>query len=896
MAADPPAGCSTSAGQTTCVFAYTGAPQVWNVPAGATSATFFVYGAQGGAGGVRGGFGGTYFGTAAVTPGEAMQVNVGGQGASASSGGAGGWNGGGAGFNPVGGGGGGSDVRQGVCAASGACGLSDRVIVGGGGGGGAGTDIVGALYYGGDGGGRFPSNGYPLSSIGSGQAGLDIVAGSGGKNLCGSTDGANGGLGFGGAGGQNCAANGGGGGGGYLGGGGGGAVTNPAVPGGFSGGGGSGFVDPGMSSAGAEIVSSRSGNGLVIIVTPLKAPTVTKQFGATTVALGVPVSMRFTITNPNPLVPLTGVQLLDDFPVGLVGASTAPPEGCNGGVIVSDENVGFLTLGGGTLPPGGSCTFSVMVKGTIAGNYTNTTDPVTTLQSPPGNAASANLTVVGTAPPSITKAFGTASVPLNGTTSLSFTLNNPNATVALSNVSFFDSLPSVLVVATPNGLIGSCGGGTITATAGSSFVQLAGASLQGGASCSLSVNVIGLTAGVKNNSVTVNSLNGGTGNTSNASLTVSATAPPSITTVFGAASVPLNGTTSLSFTLSNPNAGVALSNVGFFDGLPSGLIVATPNGLIGSCGGGAITATAGSSFVQLASASLAAGASCSFSVNVTGLTAGVKNNSVTVSSLNGGTGNTSNASLTVVGTAPPSITKAFGTASVPLNGTTSLSFTLNNPNATVALSNVSFFDSLPSVLVVATPNGLIGSCGGGTITATAGSSFVQLAGASLQGGASCSLSVNVIGLTAGVKNNSVTVNSLNGGTGNTSNASLTVSAIPAPSLDVDGSNPGSKYDALTDGLLLFRYMYGLTGTSLTNGALGATASRGPAAIKTYLDSIRSALDIDDNGNVDANTDGLLLIRYLFGLRGNALIVGAVDPLGKRKTAPEIESYIQSLMP
>ena len=54
MAADPPAGCSTSAGQTTCVFAYTGAPQVWNVPAGATSATFFVYGAQGGAGGVRG--------------------------------------------------------------------------------------------------------------------------------------------------------------------------------------------------------------------------------------------------------------------------------------------------------------------------------------------------------------------------------------------------------------------------------------------------------------------------------------------------------------------------------------------------------------------------------------------------------------------------------------------------------------------------------------------------------------------------------------------------------------------------------------------------------------------------------------------------------------------------
>ncbi len=896
MAADPAAGCSTSAGQTTCVFAYTGAPQVWNVPAGATSATFFVYGAQGGAGALRGGFGGTYFGTAAVTPGAVMQVNVGGQGASASSGGAGGWNGGGTGFNPAGGGGGGSDVRQGACAVSGACALSDRVIVGGGGGGGAGTDILGALYYGGDGGGNFPSNGYPLSSVGSGKAGLDIIAGAGGQNLCGSTDGADGGLGFGGAGGQNCAANGGGGGGGYFGGGGGGAVTSPAVPGGFSGGGGSGFVDPGLSNGGGENSSSRSGNGLIIIVTPLKAPTVTKSFGATTVALGVPVSLTFTITNPNPLVPLTGVQLLDDFPAGLVGASTGPPEGCNGGVIVSDENVGFLTLGGGTLPPGGSCTFSVMVKGTIAGNYTNTTDPVTTLQSPPGNAASATLTVIGTAPPSITKVFGAASVLLNGTTSLSFTLNNPNATDALSSVGFVDVLPSGMVVATPNGLIGSCGGGTITATASGSSVQLSDAILAGGTSCNFSVNVTALTAGGKNNSVTVNSLNGGTGNTSTASLTVVGTAPPGITKVFGAASVLLNGSTSLSFTLNNPNATVALSNVGFFDSLPFGLSVATPSGLTGACGGGTITATAGTSSVQLVGATLAGGASCSLSVNVTSFTAGEKNNSVTVNSLNGGTGNTSNASLTVVGTAPPMITKVFGTASVPLNGSTSLSFTLNNPNAAVALSTVGFFDSLPSGLGVATPSGLIGSCGGGTITATAGSTFVQLAGASLPGGASCNFSVNVTSFTAGLKNNSVTVNSLNGGTGNTSNASLTVAAIQAPNLNIDGSNAGAKYDALTDGLLIFRYLYGLTGPSLTNGAIGTTASRAPSEIKIYLDSIRNALDVDDNGDPDENTDGLLIIRYLFGLRGNSLIAGAVDPRGNRKTALEIESYIQSLMP
>ena len=53
-------------------------------------------------------------------------------------------------------------------------------------------------------------------------------------------------------------------------------------------------------------------------------------------------------------------------------------------------------------------------------------------------------------------------------------------------------------------------------------------------------------------------------------------------------------------------------------------------------------------------------------VNVTGTTAGVKNNSVQVTSTEGGTGNTSNASVTVVGA--PVIIKAFGAASVPLNG------------------------------------------------------------------------------------------------------------------------------------------------------------------------------------------------------------------------------------
>ncbi|MEO8136957.1 MAG: PASTA domain-containing protein, partial [Betaproteobacteria bacterium] len=120
---------------------------------------------------------------------------------------------------------------------------------------------------------------------------------------------------------------------------------------------------------------------------------------------------------------------------------------------------------------------------------------------------------------------------------------------------------------------------------------------------------------------------------------------------------------------------------------------------------------------------------------------------------------------------------------------------------------------------------------------------------------------------------------------------------PVFTLDVDGSNTTTRYDALTDGLIVIRYLFGLSGTALTSGALGATATRtNPGTLKAYLDTNRPALDIDGNGTADALTDGLLILRYLFGLTGNALIGGAIDPLGTRTTAPAVTAYIQSLMP
>jgi hypothetical protein len=110
-----------------------------------------------------------------------------------------------------------------------------------------------------------------------------------------------------------------------------------------------------------------------------------------------------------------------------------------------------------------------------------------------------------------------------------------------------------------------------------------------------------------------------------------------------------------------------------------------------------------------------------------------------------------------------------------------------------------------------------------------------------------------------------------------------------PTLDVDANG---AVDALTDGLIAIRYLFGLSGSALINGALGPNAQRADSAqILDYLNDIRPLLDIDGNGQCDALTDGLLLLRYLFGLRGSSLIVGVIGSGAIRTTSPPIESLL-----
>lgn len=112
--------------------------------------------------------------------------------------------------------------------------------------------------------------------------------------------------------------------------------------------------------------------------------------------------------------------------------------------------------------------------------------------------------------------------------------------------------------------------------------------------------------------------------------------------------------------------------------------------------------------------------------------------------------------------------------------------------------------------------------------------------------------------------------------------------------DIDNN---SQPDALTDGLLFIRHLFGINGEGLISEVIGSDAKRTSAdSISNYLISASADLDIDGNGVADALTDGLLLLRYLFGLRDENLIDGVIAPDATRISASEIEAYLDSRMP
>ena len=113
-------------------------------------------------------------------------------------------------------------------------------------------------------------------------------------------------------------------------------------------------------------------------------------------------------------------------------------------------------------------------------------------------------------------------------------------------------------------------------------------------------------------------------------------------------------------------------------------------------------------------------------------------------------------------------------------------------------------------------------------------------------------------------------------------------------LDVDDSGATTRYDAATDGVLVMRYLFGLRGNALVNNAVATgVATRSAADIVTYLDARLGSLDVDGDGSALAITDGLMILRYMLNLRDAALVSGARRG---SLTDAQIQARIAALMP
>ena len=126
--------------------------------------------------------------------------------------------------------------------------------------------------------------------------------------------------------------------------------------------------------------------------------------------------------------------------------------------------------------------------------------------------------------------------------------------------------------------------------------------------------------------------------------------------------------------------------------------------------------------------------------------------------------------------------------------------------------------------------------------------------------------------------------------------------LSAPSLTLNYSF-GQSFDfdedgdvtALSDGLMMLRFLFGFS--SDFSSLIGENSPHigNPGVIIQRLNEHLSVMDIDDDGTTQALTDGLLLIRYLFGFRGDALISNAIGQGATRTDAASIENHLNEMM-
>ncbi len=333
-------------------------------------------------------------------------------------------------------------------------------------------------------------------------------------------------------------------------------VTNTAV---------AGAMD---AASGGSVVTSNTDSVTVYRLLP---PVISKVFTPDQIPVGGTSTLTFTITNPNVLASLTEIAFIDNFPAGITRASDPATAQCGGTVASTATSISMAAATGGFLIPGGTCTVSIPVTSSTPGDHVNTSLVVSAKTAGNGNTATDTLTVLTA--PVITKSFSPDTILENGTSTMTFRITNPAAnTVPLTGVAFTDLFPAGLKVQNPpNATVTNCGTPTFAPAANDTGLNFAGATIDVGGTCEVTVDVTAPHGVYDNFTNPVSSANGGTGVKSNtARLTVNQAVDLSVTKTDGRLAVDRGESNVYTIVVNNAGPSAAV-DAHVYDTIPSSL-------------------------------------------------------------------------------------------------------------------------------------------------------------------------------------------------------------------------------------------------------------------------------------------------------------------------------------
>lgn len=534
-----------------------------------------------------------------------------------------------------------------------------------------------------------------------------------------------------------------------------------------------------------------------------KGASVGKAFAPGTITVGGTSVLTITLSNFNS-TQITGADIVDNVPNGVTVTSLASNT-CGGTTNITATQV---QLTGGTIPTAptgtgaGTCQIRVNVTSTTPGSYNNTI-AAGNFNGVSYSATSATLIVNAASPISLSKSFSPSTASQGTQTTLTINLVNTSSNPA-NITSFTDALTTMgtgFTVAASPAATTTCGG-TVTATPGSTSITKNDGTIPANGSCNIVVPVaiaINALINSRTNTIAVNGLQTSAGNnvtTATANLNVQRAV--SLAKAFNPSTVPLNGVSRLTITISRPTTGPLLTGMSVTDPLPSGHTVNTTPNITNTCGG-TVNAAAGASSITLTGGSLST-TSCQISVDIKAPgTTGSSTNTIPANAIvtvQGATYNTAaTATLNRIGSFL-SLNKAFTPNSITSGGSSTLSILISNNNSNaINLTNVALTDLFPVGMIIAntpSPSFTGSGCSGATITATPGANQVLISGASITANAVCTLSVKVTSNFAGNLTNVIPVNSVTSSESvtNTNQPSATLTLLGVSDLEIVSKSDG----------------------------------------------------------------------------------------------------------